>query len=172
MSHFILQFKWKGLCGQKPSLPSIDFGRNHIWWQKEAKNADMSSWQCLDHFSPTSGWFSSSVPLSAFCSSSTSLFVPINLSGGKSKFTLNNNLLIHHIRRYSYLNVVQQSFNIEDNIHEEEEPGAESDNDVDYILYGNETRCKVKKKIIFAKTHKTGSTTLQNILHRFGLVFI
>ena len=80
--------------------------------------------------------------------------------------------MIHYIRRYSYLNVVQQSFNIEDNIHEEEEPGAESDNDVDYILYGNETRCKVKKKIIFAKTHKTGSTTLQNILHRFGLVFI
>ena len=26
----------------------------------------------------------------------------------------------------------------------------------------------MKKKIIFAKTHKTGSTTLQNILFRFG----
>ena len=60
-------------------------------------NADMSSWQCLDHFSPTSAWFSSSAPLSAFCSSSTSLFVPTNLSGGKYKFSLYHDLLIHQI---------------------------------------------------------------------------
>ena len=81
--------------------------------------------------------------------------------------------LILHVRKYSYLNVVQQSFNLQpgDNIHEEDEPKAESESDVDYILYGNETRCRMKKKIIFAKTHKTGSTTLQNILHRFGLVY-
>ena len=72
------------------------------------------------------------------------------------------------------MNVVKQSFNIDpgekDGIHEEEEPEAVNENDPDYILYGNETRCTMKKKIIFAKTHKTGSTTLQNILHRFGLV--
>ena len=36
------------------------------------------------------------------------------------------------------------------------------------ILYGENQQCRVKKKIIFAKTHKTGSTTLQNILFRFG----
>ena len=80
---------------------------------------------------------------------------------------------IRDIRRYSYLNVVQQSFNIDPgDKDEEEEPEAGSDSDVDYILYGNETRCRMRKKIIFAKTHKTGSTTLQNILHRFGLVNI
>ena len=29
-------------------------------------------------------------------------------------------------------------------------------------------QCQERRKIIFAKTHKTGSTTLQNILFRFG----
>ena len=28
--------------------------------------------------------------------------------------------------------------------------------------------CPVKKQVIFAKTHKTGSSTVQNILFRFG----
>ena len=76
------------------------------------------------------------------------------------------------IRKYSYLNVIQQSFNIDPGEREEAEAGSDviTDEDIDYILYGNETRCRIKKKIIFAKTHKTGSTTLQNILHRFGQV--
>ena len=37
-------------------------------------------------------------------------------------------------------------------------------------------QCRERRKMIFAKTHKTGSTTLQNILFRFGqqhnLVFL
>ena len=40
--------------------------------------------------------------------------------------------------------------------------------DTSKVLYGEIQQCRVKKKIIFAKTHKTGSTTLQNILFRFG----
>ena len=36
------------------------------------------------------------------------------------------------------------------------------------ILYGDNQQCRLRKKIIFAKTHKTGSTTLQNIVFRFG----
>ena len=40
--------------------------------------------------------------------------------------------------------------------------------DTSKVLYGENQQCRVKKKIIFAKTHKTGSTTLQNILFRFG----
>ena len=31
-----------------------------------------------------------------------------------------------------------------------------------------ETECRMVKQLIFAKTHKTGSTTLQNIIFRFG----
>ena len=40
--------------------------------------------------------------------------------------------------------------------------------DTKKILYGEDRQCREKRKIIFAKTHKTGSTTLQNILFRFG----
>ena len=40
--------------------------------------------------------------------------------------------------------------------------------DTKKILYGANHQCREKRKIIFAKTHKTGSTTLQNILFRFG----
>merc|ERR1712208_130860 len=36
------------------------------------------------------------------------------------------------------------------------------------ILYGDNQQCRLRKKIIFAKTHKTGSATLQNIVFRFG----
>ena len=72
--------------------------------------------------------------------------------------------------KYSYLNVVQQSFSYES--QDEEIIQSNSANllspDVDRILYGDFKACKVIKKIIFAKTHKTGSTTLQNIFHRFG----
>ena len=40
--------------------------------------------------------------------------------------------------------------------------------DTKKILYGENPQCRERRKIIFAKTHKTGSTTLQNILFRFG----
>ena len=40
--------------------------------------------------------------------------------------------------------------------------------DTKKILYGKNQQCRERRKIIFAKTHKTGSTTLQNILFRFG----
>ena len=40
------------------------------------------------------------------------------------------------------------------------------------LLYQQEEmnfqKCTPRKKIIFLKTHKTGSTTLQNIFYRFG----
>ena len=39
------------------------------------------------------------------------------------------------------------------------------------VIYGNKTdekQCNPVKQLIFAKTHKTGSTTLQNIIFRFG----
>ena len=74
------------------------------------------------------------------------------------------------VKKYSYLNVVQQSFSYE--YQDEEIIQSNSADllspDVDRILYGDFKACKVRKKIIFAKTHKTGSTTLQNIFHRFG----
>ena len=48
--------------------------------------------------------------------------------------------------------------------------------DTKKILYGENHQCREKRKMIFAKTHKTGSTTLQNILFRFGqehnLIFV
>ena len=34
------------------------------------------------------------------------------------------------------------------------------------LVRGNQSQCRMRKRIIFAKTHKTGSTTLQNIFHR------
>ena len=40
--------------------------------------------------------------------------------------------------------------------------------DTKKILYGENHQCRERTQIIFAKTHKTGSTTLQNILFRFG----
>ena len=35
-------------------------------------------------------------------------------------------------------------------------------------LEGEKQGCRERRAMIFAKTHKTGSTTLQNILFRFG----
>ena len=35
--------------------------------------------------------------------------------------------------------------------------------------YGEKNNCEPVKKLIFAKTHKTGSTTVQNIIFRFGV---
>ena len=32
----------------------------------------------------------------------------------------------------------------------------------------DENHCPLRKQVIFAKTHKTGSSTVQNILFRFG----
>ena len=51
----------------------------------------------------------------------------------------------------------------------EDQPGQEVTEfhpDTRKILYGDNQQCRLRKKIIFAKTHKTGSTTLQNIVFR------
>ena len=80
-------------------------------------------------------------------------------------FVLNNTADIRH---YSYLNVVQQSFNYNNNDAESYEPESPETTLMDSVLYGDNRTCQPVKKIIFAKTHKTGSTTVQNILYRFG----
>ena len=67
----------------------------------------------------------------------------------------------HNTRSYSHLVIEAES----------EDRGVEVTEyqpDTKKILYGENHQCREKRKIIFAKTHKTGSTTLQNILFRFG----
>ena len=36
------------------------------------------------------------------------------------------------------------------------------------LLHDNDSKCDPRKKVAFLKTHKTASTTIQNILLRFG----
>ena len=36
------------------------------------------------------------------------------------------------------------------------------------LLHDNDSKCDPRKKVAFQKTHKTASTTIQNILLRFG----
>lgn len=97
------------------------------------------------------------VKLVLLCSASGLLVVILN-------FVLNNSTDIRH---YSYLNVVQQSFNYNNEV-DSEEPESMETTLMDSVLYGDNKTCQPVKKIIFAKTHKTGSTTVQNILYRFG----
>ena len=72
-------------------------------------------------------------------------------------------LYLHkNINRKFYLNFFQQS------IQFEQEQFRRNQTKPDGVLYGQNKTCQMRKELIFAKTHKTGSTTLQNILHRFG----
>ena len=76
------------------------------------------------------------------------------------------NFFLHkNVSRKYYLNVVQQSYQIE---QEKYSTPAKPETDVDSVLFGANKTCQIRKRLIFAKTHKTGSTTLQNIIHRFG----
>ena len=89
------------------------------------------------------------------------------VASGSFILLLNSFMDRKQIRSYSYLNVVQQSFNLnQNNAVETTEPDSEilADN----ILFGENKTCRPVKNIIFAKTHKTGSTTVQNIIYRFG----
>ena len=53
-------------------------------------------------------------------------------------------------------------------VEQQEDQLGQKVTDTRKILYGDNQQCRLRKKIIFAKTHKTGSTTLQNIVFRFG----
>ena len=72
-------------------------------------------------------------------------------------------------RTFSFTNLSNGNRNIETVARSSK---TRSNDFKDYIVKENyntkEKSCTPSKKLIFAKTHKTGSTTLQNIIFRFG----
>ena len=72
-------------------------------------------------------------------------------------------------RTFSFTNLSNGNRNIETVARSSKTRGNDFK---DYIVKENyntkEKSCTPSKKLIFAKTHKTGSTTVQNIIFRFG----